>query len=111
MGRVGVSSDSRSEHDNEIDDEVEYEVDDEVGKKGWNLSKSKKIESGFLTSRARMTFTKLRQAFIKALIFYHFNPEYHIWVETDVSGYAIDGILSQLTLDNSSQWHPIAFFF
>ena len=28
----------------------------------------------------------------------------------DTSGYAISGILSQLTSDNSGQWHPVAFF-
>ena len=84
--------------------------DDEVVKKGQNLSKSKKTKSGFFTSGARKAFTKLRQAFIKALILHHFDPKCHIRVETDVSGYTIDGILSQLTSDNSGQWHPIAFF-
>ncbi len=28
----------------------------------------------------------------------------------DASGYAIGGILSQLTSDDSGQWHPVAFF-
>ncbi len=28
----------------------------------------------------------------------------------DASGYAIGGILSQLTSDDSSRWHPVAFF-
>ncbi len=28
----------------------------------------------------------------------------------DVFGYAIGGILSQLTLDNLSQWYSVAFF-
>ncbi len=27
----------------------------------------------------------------------------------DVSGYAISGIFSQLTLDNLGRWHPVAF--
>ena len=66
----------------------------EVGKKGRNLSKSKKTELGFLTSGARKAFIKLRQAFIKAPILHHFDPERHIWVETDASGYAISGVLS-----------------
>ena len=66
--------------------------------------------SDFLTSGAKLVFTKLRQAFLKALILYHFNPEGHIRIETDVSGYAIGGVLSQLTLDNSGQWHLMAFF-
>ena len=72
--------------------------DDEVGKKSQNPSKSKKTESGFLTSRARRAFTELRQVFIKAPILHHFASERYIWVETHSSGYAIGGVLSQLTL-------------
>ena len=83
--------------------------DDEVVK-GRNLSKSKKTELGFLTSGARKAFIELRQAFIKAPIIHHFDLERHIRVETDVSGYPIGGVLSQLTSDNSGQWHPVAFF-
>ena len=72
----------------------------EVGEKGWNLSKSKKTESGFLTSGARKAFTKLRQVFVKAPIHHHFDLEHHIQVEIDTSGYAIGGVFSQLTSDN-----------
>ena len=82
----------------------------EVGEKGRNLFKSKKTELGFFTSGARKAFTELRQAFIKALILYHFDPKRHFRVETDASGYAIGRVLSQLTLDDLGQWHPIAFF-
>ena len=63
----------------------------------------------FLITNAKRAFTKLRQAFIKAPIPNYFNPEHHIWIETDASGYAIGKILSQLTLDDLGQWHPIAF--
>ena len=91
-------------------DEVDGDkVDDDVGttaqklSKFKNLSKSKESESGFLTSGARKAFTELRQAFVKALILYHFNPECHIRIETDASGYAIDGVLSQLTSDDLGQ--------
>ena len=55
-------------------------------------------------------FTELRQAFLKAPILHHFDPEHHIWIETDVSGYAIGGVLNQLTLDDLGRWHPVAFF-
>ena len=92
--------------DNEIDDKF----DDEIEKKGWNLSKSKKIKSGFLTFGARMTFTKLSQRFIKALILHHFDPEYYIRVETNVLDYAIDKVLNQLTSDDLGRWHPVVFF-
>ena len=84
--------------------------DDEVGTKVQKLSKSKKTESGFLTPGARKAFTELRQAFIKAPILHHFDPERHIRVEADISGYAIDGVLNQLTSDDLGRWYPVAFF-
>ena len=84
--------------------------DDEVVKKGGNLSKSNKTKLGFFTSGAKKTFTKLRQTFIKASILHHFDPERHIRVETDRSGYDIAGVLSQLTSDNLGQWHLLTFF-
>ena len=71
---------------------------------------SKKTESGFFTSRAKIVFPKLRQVFVKVPIFYHFDLEHYIWVETNVSGYAIVEVLSQLILNNLGQWYLIAFF-
>ena len=92
-------------------DDVEVDGGEvEVGEKGRNLSKSKKTELGFLTSGARKAFTELRQAFIKAPILQHFDPKRHIRVETDASGYATGGVLSQLTSDDLGQWHSVAFF-
>ncbi len=73
-----------------------------------NLSSQSRL---FLTSEARKAFTKLRQAFVEAPILNHFDPERHIRIETDVSGYTIGGILSQLTSNDSGQWHPVDFFF
>ena len=75
--------------------------DDEVGTKVQKLSKFKKTELGFLTPGARKAFTELRQAFIKAPIFHHFDPERHIWVETDASGHPIARVFNQLTSDDS----------
>ena len=65
--------------------------------------------SSFLTSEAKLAFLRLRQAFTEAPILHHFDPERYIRIETDASGYAIGGILSQLTPD-SGQWYPVAFF-
>ena len=99
-GIVVVDGDSKARRDRgELDgsgiDDVKVDGSEvEFGEKGQNLSKSKKTELGFLTSGARKAFTKLRQAFIKAPIFHHFNPERYIWVETDASGYAIGGVFS-----------------
>ena len=90
--------------------------------KSGNLSNFGATESGlsFLTPKARLAFNRLRLAFTKAPIHWHFDPECHIWIKTDVLGYAIGGMLSQLafgtspdgivTKTNMSQWHPIAFF-
>ena len=82
---------------------------------GRNLSKSKKSKNAkseiqthfeameepiFLTSDARKAFNQLKQVFTKALIFQHFDLKYHIRIETNASGYAIGGDLSQLTSDH-----------
>ncbi len=64
----------------------------------------------FFTVNARKAFTELRQAFFKAPILNHFDPKRHIQIETDASGYAIGGFISQLTLDDLGQWHPVAFY-
>ena len=114
-GEVGVGGDSRAERDRSEFDRSKVDSgkvgDDEIGKKVQNLSKSKKtVQSDFLTPRAKLAFAELRQAFIKAPILYHFDPERHIRIETDASGYAIGGVLSQLTSDDSGRWHPVAFF-
>lgn len=66
--------------------------------------------SNFLTSEVKLAFLWLKQAFIKALIFYHFDLKYYIWIEIDIFGYIISGIFSQPIL-KSGQWHFIPFFF
>ena len=115
--RVGGNSragHSRSKIDGDEVDGSEVEVD-EVGKKAQKTSKSKNssksqkmVGSDFLTSGAKLAFTELREAFLKALILHHFNPERHIRIEMDASGYAIDEVLNQLT--SEGRWHPVAFF-
>ena len=103
-------------HDNEVDNgEIEdNEVGEKVRKKSKskNSSKSKKTVRSldFLTPGAKLAFTKLRQAFLKTSILHHFDLERHIRIEMDASGYAIGGVLSQLTLDDLGRWHPVAFF-
>ena len=74
-----------------------------------NKKSSKSKNPAFLTADARQAFTQLRQAFTEAPILSHFDPERHIRIETDASGYAIGGVLSQLTSD-SGQWNPVAYF-
>ena len=99
-----------------------------LSKSGKNSSKSgnslnfgaTESRPSFLTLETRSAFNRLRLAFTKALILRHFDPECHIWIETDASGYAISGVLSQIASGTSSdgivtkadlgQWHPVAFF-
>ena len=117
-GVVRVDGDNRtgrggSEIDGNKFDGGEVEVD-EVGKKAQKTSKSKNSSKSqkmvgldFLTPGAKLAFTELRQAFLKAPIVHHFDPERHIRIETDISGYAIGRVLSQLT--SESQWYLVAF--
>ena len=79
--------------------------------------------TGYLTPKAREAFTQLRQAFTKAPILRHFDPECYIWIKTNILGYAIEEVLSQLNFDwvapdgsksdksDFGQWHPVAYFF
>ncbi len=53
----------------------------------------------FIISKLRLAFTKLRQAFVEALILNHFNLKHYIQIEIDVPGYIINGNFSQLSLD------------
>ena len=91
---------------------VEHAKKSEKTSKSWKLSKSGKMSSKsgnstnsdatedgskFLTPDARTAFNRLQLAFTEAPILWHFDPEYHIWIETDILGYAIGGVLSQLT--------------
>ena len=73
-GRSRNKTDGSRMDDVEVDGS-EFEVD-EVGKKVQNSYKSKKTVRSldFLTSKAKLAFTKLKQAFIKAPILYHFDP-------------------------------------
>ncbi len=103
----------------EDQDEKEPAQKSYKGQKGQKTTKSKKWiraekakasraknlgQSGlFLTSEARKAFIELRQAFVKVPILNHFDPECHIRIETDASGYAIGGILSQLISNDSSR--------
>ena len=74
-----------------------------------------KAGPSFLTLEARVTFSRLRLTFTEAPILRYFDPKCHIWIETDASGYAIGGVLSQLASGTSpdgevtktdlGQWH------
>ena len=52
------------------------------------------FRSGFLTPGASQFFTRLRQAFIELSRFHYFDPDCHIWIETDISDYAISRVFN-----------------
>src|SRR5436309_5093676 len=79
------------------------------------IKKGKKTGAFMLTDSTRGAFRKLRDAFTKALVLAHFDLKQPIRLETDASGYAIAGILSQpvdtqATSKSSAHWHPVAFW-
>ena len=74
--------------------------EDEMVEKSPLISKDLNRATGYLTPKVRLAFTKFKKAFTKALILQHFDLECYIRIETDASGYAIGGVLSQLTFDH-----------
>jgi len=63
-----------------------------------------------LTTEAIHAFEELKRAFITAPVLHHFDPSLPIRVETDASGTAIAGVMSQQhTFGTKLQWHPVAF--
>ena len=57
--------------------------------------------------REQESFEQLIDAFIAAPVLRHYDPDRHLRLETDASGTAYAGILSQKWEDG---WHPIAYF-
>ena len=81
-------------------------------KSGGNTKKGVKAarDSDYLISDAKNAFNYLRHTFTQAPILQHFDLERHIRIETDASGYAVGGVLSQLILDDLGWWHPVAYY-
>ena len=62
---------------------------------GFSLnSRNIDTRSDFFIPKAWLTFTNLKQMFVKAPIFYYFYQKYYIFVKIDISRYAISRILS-----------------
>ena len=89
-----------------------YLISGDAKKGGSNIKKSVKAAKGsdYLTPVAKKAFNHLCHTFIQAPIFQHFDLEWHIRIETNVSGYVIGGVLSLLTLNNLGQWHLVAYY-
>ena len=71
-------------------------------KGGGNTKKGVKAarDPDYLTPAAKKAFNHLWHAFTLAPILKHFDSKQHIWIEINMSAYAIDEVLSQLTLDD-----------
>ena len=135
-----VRNDGNGEIDRFGDDGVKYAKMSGKSKgqkkfKSWKSAKFKKPSKNgnlpnfdaknrgpsFLTLKAKAVLNRLQLAFTKALILWHFDPEYYIRIRTDVLSNAIGGVVSQLTSETSSnkvvtkvnlnKLHPIAFIF
>ena len=72
-----------------------------------------------LSPEARQFFQTLKEAFTKAPLLLHFDPQKPIRLETDAPAIAIAGILLQpetylatpeKRLQRQDQWHPVAFW-
>jgi hypothetical protein len=59
------------------------------------MKNGKKTGPFTYTDEATSVFRRLREAFTRAPVLQHFDPEKLIKLETDASGFAIAGILSQ----------------
>ena len=65
-----------------------------------------------MSPEAKEAFRRLREAFATAPVLRHFDPKKPIRIETDASGFALAGIISQQDDPTSirSHWHPVAFW-
>ncbi len=61
----------------------------------------------FLTAEARRSFQDLVATFTTSPVLIHFDAKRPIKLETDASGYAISGILSQ---KQETEWKVVAYF-
>lgn len=50
---------------------------------------TKTFRLDFLTLQAKLALIKLRQVFVKHLIFYHFHPKYYTQIEINIFSYVI----------------------
>ena len=78
-------------------------------------AKNGKFSEPFIfTEAARKVFQELKGAFTKAPMLTHYDPEMPIRLETDTSGKAISGIISQQRADRDDKsqmhWHPVAYW-
>ena len=81
------------------------------------MKKGKKTGPFIWSAGAEHAFNKLKELFTTAPILQHYDPNRRTRVETDASGFALSGVLSQLVEAEGEPagrmrgaWHPIAFW-
>src|SRR5438045_7643130 len=74
----------------------------------------KKTDTFQFPPSACEAFEWLKTAFSTALVLHHFNPEVRTQLQTDASGFALSGIISQpepgIENPTNRHWHPVAFW-
>lgn len=85
-------------------------IDDEANVVGKISIRSLMSRTDLLTLGARLAFTKLKKAFSITAIYNYFDLKHYIQIKTDISDYAISGILHELIANGLGQWYPGAFF-
>jgi RNase H-like domain found in reverse transcriptase len=76
------------------------------------MIKSKKTRVFHWTEETDKAFRTLKELFIITPILRMFDPLFRTRLETDVSGFIIRAVISQLfhdSLHGRNEWHPIAF--
>lgn len=77
------------------------------------MEKGKKTGPFIFPGPARDAFGELKTRFTTAPVLRHFDPTKRCLMETDASGGAIGGLVSQQNpgeADGKAHWHPIAFY-
>jgi hypothetical protein len=80
--------------------------------KGGYVQRKEESRAIDLDAEAVKSFKILKQKFAEGPVLAHFDPATPCRVETDASGFAISGILSQPRpgLGGKEQWHPVAYY-
>ena len=68
----------------------------------------KKTVPFYWNENAALSFQTLKTVFLKALLLTQFNLKKSIFIETNISNYAVSDILSQQSTD--THWHLVTFF-
>ena len=74
--------------------------------------KARKFSGPFqITEPGREAFLALKTCFTTAPMLAHYDPTQPVRLETDVSGFALAGVMSQPNPDPAqAHWHPVAFW-